>query len=110
MPIGWGAEVHERELQATTASVKGLKAAGYEPSAILHLLSKLAYEHAAWAKAILSEDLLHLRATLEGDIPPSEGYLIDSSEFMQQRAKFVAAIDHAAKRTRPPSLVSSRSH
>jgi predicted Zn-dependent protease len=102
-------EMRESELKATAAAVKNLKAAGYEPSAILDLLSKLVYEHPVWATAIPPEDLLKLRAMLEPDTPPAKGYLIDSSEFMQQRAMLVTALGHAARNMRPPSLMSARS-
>jgi predicted Zn-dependent protease len=100
--------MRERELQATAAAVKDLKAAGYEPSAILDLLSKLVYEHPVWAKSIPPEDLLNIGTTLETDTPPTKGYVSDSSDFMEQHAKLVTALGHAARKASPPSLVSAR--
>ena len=58
-----------------------LKAAGYDPAAVLDILSKLAYEHPAWAKAIVPDDLLSFRVELEGEAVPPGGYRIGSSEF-----------------------------
>jgi hypothetical protein len=108
LPIGRSDEMRERELQATVGAVKDLKVAGYEPVAILELLSKLVYEHPGWARAIPPEDLLDIRATLEADAPPARGYLVDSSDFMQQHANLVVALGHAARKAHPPSLVSAR--
>ena len=99
--------MREPERQATAAAIGDLKAAGYEPSAILDLLSKLVYEHPVWAKAIPPEDLLSFRATLETEPPPTTGYVIDSSEFMQQHSKIVTALGHATRKMRPPSLISA---
>jgi predicted Zn-dependent protease len=107
--FGRSDEMRESELQATAAAVENLNAAGYEPSAVLDLLSKLVYEHPAWARAIPPEDLLKFRAALEPDTPPAKGYLIDSSEFMREHAKLVTAVGHAARKRRAPSLMSARS-
>ena len=93
-PKGWSGEARESELQATAGAVEDLKAAGYEPSAVLDFFSKLAYEHPVWAKAILPEDLLNLRAALDAESLPSKGYLTDSSEFARQRAKLATALKH----------------
>jgi len=44
----------------------------------------------------LSEDLLNLRAALEPDIPPSQGYLIDSSDSCSGARSSWAAFGHPA--------------
>jgi len=95
MPTAWSEGRRESEESATAAAVSTLRNAGYEPSAVLDLFSKLAYERPAWAKAISPEDLLTLRASLEAEIPPASGYRIDSSEFMRQHARVAAALGHA---------------
>jgi predicted Zn-dependent protease len=92
----------ESELLATKAAIETLRSAGYEPSAVLDLLSKLAYEHPAWAKAIVPEDLLHLRSIVETDVPPQAGYLIDSSQFAQLHASVLEALGHAPRRRLSP--------
>jgi len=76
----------ERELQATTSAVGYLKTTGYDPAAVLDLFSKLAYEHPAWAKAIVPEDLLALRTKTEAEAVPPGGFRVDSSEFVQVHA------------------------
>jgi len=96
-PIRWSELMHDAELHATTAAVTSLKVAGYEPSAVLDLLSRLAYEHPIWSKAIRPEDLLSLRVAIENDDPPTQGYRIDSSEFIRQHALLLAALGHAPK-------------
>ena len=105
--LGGSDEMREPELQATAVAISDLKAAGYEPSAVLDLLSKLVYEHPVWAKAIPPEELLSFRARLETETPPATGYRIDSSEFVRQHAKIVTALGHAARKIRPPSLMSA---
>ena len=95
------------ELDATKFAVQTLKVAGYDPPAVLDLLSKLAYEHPVWAKAIVPDDLLDLRATIESDLLPERGYLVDSSGFVRQHSKILVALGHAPRKTRAPSLMSS---
>ena len=80
------------ELTATAAAVARLRAAGYDPAGVLDLFSKLAYEHPAWAKAIVPGDLLALRVKLEADPVPVGGYRIDSSEFVEAHAALETAL------------------
>jgi hypothetical protein len=103
-PRGWTDQAREREQQATAKAVNTLKAAGYDPEAVLTLFSKLSYEHPAWAKAIVSDDLLDLRATLEDDIPPANGYLVDGSQFLEMQARLASIVGPEAKKMTAPSL------
>jgi hypothetical protein len=105
MPIAWTKERREPERQATATALKTLQSAGYDPEALLELLSKLSYEHPVWSKTIVPDDLLDLRATVENQAPPATGYLIDGSEFLQMHASLVAIVGpEPPRRTRPPSL------
>jgi len=97
-------DVGEWELQATTAATGYLKDVGYDPAGVLDLFSKLAYEHPAWANAIVPKDLLELRVRTEAEDAPQGGYRIESSEFHQQHAMLEMALGHDA--TKGPSLVS----
>lgn len=83
-----------------------LKVAGYEPSAVLDLFSKLAYEHPVLANAIVPDDLLNLRAIVESEVPPEAGYLIDSSNFVRHHAKMSTILGHGAN---PPTVLDSTS-
>jgi hypothetical protein len=85
-------ETRERERQATTAAVSYLKTAGYDPAGVLGLLSKVAYEHPAWAKAIASDDLLDNRVRLEGETTPATAYRVDSSDFWQVHSSLAALL------------------
>ncbi|HEV2198503.1 MAG TPA: hypothetical protein VGR73_01685 [Bryobacteraceae bacterium] len=60
-----------------------MKASGYDPSALLDLLSKVSYGHPPWSKAIVTEDLLNLRVALEAEAEPVDGYSIGGSEFAE---------------------------
>jgi predicted Zn-dependent protease len=91
----------DAENQATAAAVDTLKRAGYDPLAMLELLSKLSYEHPVWSKAIDPDDLVSLRAATEPQAVPPGGYELDSSEFIEQRARLVAALGHAKKMPAP---------
>jgi predicted Zn-dependent protease len=91
------------ESQATAAAVDTLRRAGYEPTAVLEFLTKLSYEHPFWSKAIATEDLLNLRAMIEPQAAPPDGYEITSSEFIEQHARLVGALGHA-KKMPPPTL------
>lgn len=71
------------ERGATQSALELLKESGYDPAAVLDLLSKLAYENPVFAKAIVPDDLIALRASLELDDPPPGGYRIDTSEFIR---------------------------
>jgi hypothetical protein len=104
--VRWTEEQREAEMEATKTAINILKVVGYEPNAVLDLLSKLAYEHPAWAKAIVPDDLLNLRAVLEPDVPPEDGYLIDSSNFVRQHRKLSADLGHGAARPATSNLTS----
>jgi predicted Zn-dependent protease len=84
-------QTRDEEVRATGEAVRYMKLAGYDPLSAVEILSKLAYEHPAWGKAIRAEDLLDLRATLESEVAPAGGYALDSSEFIKQHAAIVAA-------------------
>jgi beta-barrel assembly-enhancing protease len=95
------ATYRDAEIRATNSAIGNLKLAGYDPSAVLDLLSKLSYEHPAWSKAIVADDLLTIRATIEAEAVPPAGYQIDSSEFTEQHARLVQALAQAKKTPRP---------
>ncbi|MEO7142729.1 MAG: hypothetical protein ABI165_04425, partial [Bryobacteraceae bacterium] len=106
VPIRWVENMREREQRANFAAIGYLRAAGYDPAGLLDLLSKLAYEHTVWARAIVPEDLLGLRTALETDSAPSGGYMINSSRFVQAEARLTELLGHSARRT--PRLGSGR--
>lgn len=88
----WPQYMRDREMQATALAVSYLKRAGYDATSLLSLLSRFSYGHPGWARAITSEDLLELRAKLESDGVPPEGYRLDSSGFVQVRAMVVTRL------------------
>jgi len=89
------AETRDAESRATATAIAYLRAAGYDPTGVLDLMSKLANEHPAWAMAIVAEDLLAVRATIEAENPPRAGWRIDSSGFQKARARANAELDRA---------------
>ena len=72
---------------ATQRAIGYMKASGFDPSAMLDVFSKVAYENQRWSKAIVGEDLLKLRVALEAEPEPAGGYAIDGSEFAKFHAK-----------------------
>ena len=76
----------ESERLATQRAIGYMKASGFDPSAMLDVFSKIAYENQRWSKAIVAEDLLKLRVALEAEPEPVGGYAIDGSEFAKFRA------------------------
>jgi len=91
-PVKPAEEHREAERSATAFATQTLRAAGYDPTAVLDLLSKLAYENPAWAKAIAPHDLLDLRLTLEAQAPPRAGYVVDSSAFALAKTRVAQAM------------------
>ena len=91
-PVKWAEDRRESERLATESAVQTLRAAGYDPTAVLDVLSRLAYENPAWGKAIVADDLLDLRVTLDADIPPKTGYLVDSSAFALEHIRVLQAL------------------
>jgi predicted Zn-dependent protease len=97
MRTSWGREL---EREANVTAVNTLRAAGYDPAALLDLLTRLTHQQPALARAIVTEDLLNLHSSIEDDIPGA-GYRVDTSQFLEQRAK----LEPPAARTRSvPSL------
>ncbi len=81
-----------------------MKASGFDPSAMLDVFSKMAYENQRWSKAIVAEDLLKLRVALEAEPEPAGGYATDSSEFAKFHAKLPVVVerpDSTTLRRRP---------
>ena len=85
-------ESREVERQATVLAISTLKAASFDYTSLLSLLSKLAYERPVWGKAINSDDLLELRAKLEAAPLPPAGLRLDSSAFAQAHAVAVTML------------------
>jgi len=94
VPSMWSEHQREPEQLATRAAIQTLRAAGYEPSAVLDLHSKLAYEHPLWARALVPEDLLSLRISLEADVTAHADYVIDTSAFAQHHTRVLKALGH----------------
>ncbi|MGB9456476.1 MAG: M48 family metalloprotease [Bryobacteraceae bacterium] len=90
--LKWAEDHRDSERLATETAIQTLRAAGYDPTAVLDLLSKLAYENPIWGKAINSDDLLDLRVKLDADIAPKAGYVLDSSAFAFERIKLGQAL------------------
>ncbi len=107
-PMTWGDQMRDEEVRATVEAVRSMKVAGYDPLSAVEFLSKVAFENPRYGKAILSEDLLDLRGSLELESPPLAGYVLDSSEFVEQRARITLALNHPPARTRSPILTSPR--
>lgn len=89
VPAHWFDGRRDAEREATAKAEKTLQAAGYDPEGVLSLFSKLSYEHLL-QPAIVSDDLLALRADLGDNDPPADGYRIDSSDFLLMRNKLAA--------------------
>ena len=96
----FSADMRERERQAIVLAISNLKGLGYDPTSMLSLLSKLAYEHPAWSKALASEDLLELRAVLENGPSPTGRYQVDSSAFVEAHGALLSMFPKMA----PPVL------
>jgi len=94
IPSTWSEHQREPERLAIQAAIQTLRAAGYDPSAVLDLHSKLAYEHPLWAKALVPEDLLSLRISLEADVAAHADYVMDTSAFAQHRTRVFKALGH----------------
>jgi hypothetical protein len=103
LPPPWVEEARQREARASEAATGYLKAAGWDPAGVLDLFSKLSYENPAWAKATVPDDLLALRARLEAEPLPAQGYRVESSAFLQAQARLKLALPHAAARIHRPS-------
>ena len=93
-----GGNRRESEQDATRTAIDLLKKAGYDPLPLLEFLSKLAYDHPEWSRAISPDDLMALRAPLELEHAAAE-YHLDSSEFHDQYNRVFPS---------PPKLASPR--
>jgi predicted Zn-dependent protease len=103
-PVPRAEQLRERERQATEAAVIALRGAGYDPSSVLDLFSKLVYEHPQWTKVMPPEDILNLRVAVEAQAPPQSGLITDTSEFMEQRGRIAEALRPPARNLTTPTL------
>jgi len=102
-PTRWAEGMRDRERQAIGEAVVSSRKAGYDPSSLLDLLSRLAYENPAWNRGFVAEDLLVVRGTLEQETAPEAGYQISSSEFSRVQDRLAATLGRPASGV--PSLV-----
>jgi predicted Zn-dependent protease len=82
---------------ATQRAIGYMKASGFDPSAMLDVFSKIAYENQRWSKAIVAEDLLKLRVALEAEPEPASGYATDSAEFAKFHAEVAGLLPHSSR-------------
>lgn len=82
VPLGWASNLRTAEVQANAVAVQNLRSAHYDPVSLFVVLSKLAYEHAGWEKALVSDDLEAARGIVESELAPGEGYITDTSRFV----------------------------
>jgi len=106
VPQKWSEGMRDREQQATSEAIVVLRKAGYDPTGVLDLLSKLAYENPMWGRGIVAEDLLQIRNDIEKEPTPHAGYRMDTSAFRQMKERLAAALGHHQAVT--PSLVKPR--
>jgi hypothetical protein len=92
----------EEELAATRAAIETLRATGYEPTAVLELLTRLSYDRFPWGRKIVRADLLTVRAEVENEIPPAGGFAADSSEFREMHHRVLVELGMTP--AKPPSL------
>jgi len=76
----------ESERLATQRAIGYMKAAHYDPLALLDFLSQISYENQRWSKSVVAEDLLSFRVALEAEAEPLDGYVTDDSKFARFRA------------------------
>ena len=84
-PVQWASQMRQSELRANLAAVELLRSKGYDPMAVDAVFSKLIYESDGWEKAMPSLDLDAVRTRAASGVPPSEGYVSDSSQFAALR-------------------------
>ena len=87
---GFGAE-------ADSMAVRYLRAAGYDPLAMIEFFNKLRYEEPRLAQTWSSDDLLALRTYVEDNLPPNPEYIVTTTAFGRIRNRF-------AVEAKPPSV------
>ncbi len=94
VPLSWAGNLRRSELRANVLAVRNLRSAHYDPVSLFVVLSKLAYEHAGWEKALVTDDLEAARSIVESEPLPGEGYITDTSGFaaMHEKLERIAGI------------------
>jgi predicted Zn-dependent protease len=88
MPPASGiSEDSDLEGLANATAIRLLRSASYDPLSLVSIISKLRYEHSGWDQAFRKQDLDILRAGLEAEPVPRNGYILDSSRFSEFRTK-----------------------
>ncbi len=102
LAFGWAASLRKSEIEANALAAQNLRSAGYDPVSLYVVLSKLAYEHAGWEKALLAGDLEAGRSTAESEPLPAGGYIVDSSDFAAMHER----LQHITGAFREPAKVT----
>ena len=85
------------ESEADNLAVGYLRAAGYDPLAMIEFFNKFRYDNPRLAQADSVDELLALRSYVEKNLPPDPGYIVTTTAFNTIHARFVP-------KTKPPSL------
>jgi predicted Zn-dependent protease len=91
------------EQEADSMAVRYLRAAGYDPLAMLEFFNKLRYEQPRLAQTLSSDDLLALRTYVEKNLPPNPEYIVTTTAFGRIRNRFTVQPKRPAL-TDAPSL------
>ncbi|HKW98185.1 MAG TPA: M48 family metalloprotease [Bryobacteraceae bacterium] len=85
------------EREADNLAVGYLRAAGYDPLAMIEFFNKFRYDNPRLAQADSVDELLALRSDVERNLPPDPGYIVTTTAFSTIHTRFVP-------KTKPPSL------
>ncbi|MFZ0590484.1 MAG: M48 family metalloprotease [Bryobacteraceae bacterium] len=75
------AQLRQAEVEANTMALRSLRSAHYDPVSLFSVLSKLAYEHPGWVRALVPSELETGLSEAEAEPLPAKEYITNTSAF-----------------------------
>ncbi len=91
VPISLMSSLRSLETEADNAAIRYLRAARYDPLAMIEFFNKLRYEKPQLAQTWTADDLLALRSYVEESLPPDPQYIVNTAAFDRMRERVTPA-------------------
>jgi predicted Zn-dependent protease len=91
VPMSSLSSLRDLETEADNAGIRYLRAAGYDPLAMIEFFNKLRYDKPRLAQTWTADDLLALRSYVEDSMPPDPQYIVNTGAFDRIRERVTPA-------------------
>jgi predicted Zn-dependent protease len=89
-PSGMIVRLRATEKKADIAAMSYVRAAGYDPLALLEFFNKLRHDEPRLAGHLSAEELISMRTQVESSLPPNPDFVVNTETFGALRTRLIA--------------------